>query len=214
MSYHALRTHVFVFARPYHTLPTYAFGSVWLVWYITSCILHDNTRAPAYNSWPPVHVTYACKYTQGHPLRSQGPAQKRKDTRIELVVLVHGGRRDVIRPAPHVDLSHTAGALACQISCRACTCGVRVSSRACIQRHGSRPSPRSRSCLNACMRVCLYASAKDLVSAVLLYGLLLVQALERAVMPLVEAPIFLNRDPQESHVLQDRQACLDRPLQD
>ena len=162
----------------------------------------------------PVHVTYACMYTQGHPLRSQGPAQKRKDTRIELVVLVHGGRRDVIRPAPHVDLSHTAGALACQISCRACTCGVRVSSRACIQRHGSRPSPRSRSCLNACMRVCLYASAKDLVSAVLLYGLLLVQALERAVMPLVEAPIFLNRDPQESHVLQDRQACLDRPLQD
>ena len=52
----------------------------------------------------PVHVTYACKYTQGHPLRSQGPAQKRKDTRIEFVVLVHGGRRDVIRPAPHVDL--------------------------------------------------------------------------------------------------------------
>ena len=104
MSYHALRTHVFVFARAYHTLPTYVFGSVWLVWYITSCILHDNTRAPAYNSWPPVHVTYACKYTQGHPLRSQGPAQKRKDTRIEFVVLVHGGRRDVIRPAPHVDL--------------------------------------------------------------------------------------------------------------
>ena len=134
MSYHALRTHVFVFARPYHTLPTYVFGSVWLVWYITSCILHDNTRTPAYvcicicmlhmvhhimyiarqhkdtsiQLVAPVHVTYACMYTQGHPLRSQGPAQKRKDTRIELVVLVHGGRRDVIRPAPHVDLSHTA----------------------------------------------------------------------------------------------------------
>ena len=23
------------------------------IWYITSCILHDNTRTPAYNSWPP-----------------------------------------------------------------------------------------------------------------------------------------------------------------
>ena len=108
--------------------------SVWLIWYITLCVLQDNTRAPAYvcicicmfhmvhhimyitrqhkdtsiQLVAPVHVTCACMYTQGHPLRSQGPAQKRKDTRIELVVLVHGGRRDVIRPAPHVDLSHTA----------------------------------------------------------------------------------------------------------
>ena len=169
----------------------------------------------------PLHVTCMHVHTRTHPLRSQGRAQRRKDTSIELVVLVHGGRRDVIRPAPHVDLyTHSMRLGMSNLLARMHllspphVSGESASARQPVFRHGCRPPPRSRSRLNACMRVCLYASAKDLVSAVLLHGLLLVQALERAVVALVEAPIFLNRDPQESHVLQDRQACLDRPLQD
>mmetsp|Transcript_7985 Transcript_7985/g.18517 ORF Transcript_7985/g.18517 Transcript_7985/m.18517 type:complete len:244 (-) Transcript_7985:66-797(-) len=53
----------------------------------------------------------------------------------------------------------------------------------------------------------------DLVCAVLLHSLLLVEALEAAVVALVEAPGLLDGDPEHAHVLQNGQACLDGTLQ-